>query len=560
MWLKKHWLLVLIVILGFILRFVWITRVPPSLNWDEVSHGWNAYSILKTGQDEWGKAFPIANFRAYGDYPLPLNLYFTIPFIKAFGLNTLAIRLPHVLLGTLTILSSYFVFLGVTKRKDISLLGAFFVAIDPWLLFPSRFVLQSNLSVFFITTAVALFVNGKFPLSFFAFGLTLFSYHTTRIFTPIFLLALFIIYRRELLNFFKHKRLLGTISLVILSVFLVPLPFVLSNPEARARANWVFLVDQSAINHIETWRQSSKLPPKLARLLYNRPVYFVEKFAQNYVDYFSPQFLFLNGGTQYQFSVPGWGLLYPVNLPFFYIGLILVAWRAIKKEKAYQLVLLWLLLAPIPASITNEKYAVLRSTSMLPIPQLLSALGVFWAVDKIARKWKVVVLAAYFLVLFGFVEKYLFNYFALYRSNYSWAWQYGYAFMVDYVKLHYKEYDRVVITKKYGEPHEFLLFYWPWDPAAYRKDSKLVRHKLSDWYWIDRFDKFYFVNDWDMPRVAGGEWRVESGETFSCAGATRCLLVTSPGNYPSDWNKLKTIFFLDGKPVFDILSNYETKN
>jgi len=159
--------LYLVFLLSGILRFYNLGHIPVSLNWDEVSHGWNAYSILKTGQDEWGKAFPIANFRAYGDYPLPLNLYFTIPFIKAFGLNTLAIRLPHVLLGTLTILSSYFVFLGVTKRKDISLLGAFFVAIDPWLLFPSRFVLQSNLSVFFITTAVALFVNGKFPLSFF---------------------------------------------------------------------------------------------------------------------------------------------------------------------------------------------------------------------------------------------------------------------------------------------------------------------------------------------------------------------------------------------------------
>jgi len=29
------------------------------LNWDEVSHGYNAYSILKTGKDEWGKTFPL---------------------------------------------------------------------------------------------------------------------------------------------------------------------------------------------------------------------------------------------------------------------------------------------------------------------------------------------------------------------------------------------------------------------------------------------------------------------------------------------------------------------
>src|SRR3989344_6012254 len=118
MWLKKHWLLVLIVILGFILRFVWITRVPPSLNWDEVNHGWNAYSILKTGRDEWGKAFPIANFRAYGDYPLPLNLYLTIPFVATLGLNEIALRLPHALLGVLSVLSTYFLALGLTKKKN----------------------------------------------------------------------------------------------------------------------------------------------------------------------------------------------------------------------------------------------------------------------------------------------------------------------------------------------------------------------------------------------------------------------------------------------------------
>ncbi len=548
---KKYWLLIVIVLLGFVLRFAGITQIPPSLNWDEVSHGWNAYSILKTGQDEWGEFFPITNFRAYGDYPLPLNLYLTIPFIKFLGLNAFAIRLPHVLLGTLTIISSYFVFFGVTKRKDISLFGTFFVAIDPWLFFPSRFVLQSNLSVFFLTTAAALFVNGKFPLSFLAFGLTLFSYHTTRIFTPFFLLALFIIYRRELFNFFKHKRLLGIISLVILAVFFVPLPFILSNSEARARANWVFLVDQGAINRIVNAREESKLPPGLARLFYNRPVYFVEKFTKNYADYFSPQFLFFKGGTQYQFSVPGWGLLYPVNLPFFYIGLILVAWRATKKEKAYQLVLLWLLLAPIPASITNEKFAVLRSASMLPIPQLISAIGVIWLATKISRRWKAFALTAYATLLFVNMGKYMYEYFFVYSRNYSWSWQYGYQNIADYIKACYGEYDRFIITKKYGEPHEFLLFYWPWDPAAYQKDTNLVRFAQSDWFWIDRFDKFYFVNDWDMPKVAGGEWRVESGLKIPIDGKT--LLVTSPGNFPPDFKQLKTIRFLNGDPAFIIL-------
>lgn len=556
---KTNFFLVAIVIIGFLLRVWRLSDVPPSLNWDEVSHGFNAYSILKTGADEWGKTFPIANFRAYGDYPLPLNLYLTIPFIKILGLSAFSIRLPHAILGTLTIVAAYFLSWGITKKRGLALLTSLFVALDPWFFFPSRFVLQSNLSVFLLTAGAALFVSGiascrKYLLffSFFAFGLTLFAYHTTRIFTPLFLLGLFTIYKSELARFLKENRVWSAASMLVLLVFFVPVPFILRSPEARARANWVFILDQGAVNKIISSRQQSRLPPQMSRFVYNRPVYFVEKFAQNYVEYFSPQFLFLKGGTQYQFSVPGWGLLYAVNLPFFYLGLFVFLKRALAREKNYQLALLWLILAPIPASITNESYTVLRATAMLPIPEVLSAIGLLWAGQFIGKKWRLIAIVSYSIILFGFVEKYLFNYFYIYRANYSWAWQYGYQAAVDYARAHYGEYDRIVITKKYGEPHEFLLFFWPWDPAKYKSDPNLVRFAQSDWFWVDRFDKFYFVNDWQIPQGNVSEMKTEKGINVPLVSKT--LLITSPGNYPKvGWSKIKTIHFLDGAPAFDLV-------
>jgi 4-amino-4-deoxy-L-arabinose transferase-like glycosyltransferase len=121
--------LVIIIILGFVLRFAFLTYNPPSLNWDEVSHGYNAYSLLKTGMDQWGQKFPIFNFRAYGDHPTTLNLYLTIPFIAILGLTEFAMRFPHAILGTLTIISVYFLTLGITKKRNLSLLSAFLAAI-----------------------------------------------------------------------------------------------------------------------------------------------------------------------------------------------------------------------------------------------------------------------------------------------------------------------------------------------------------------------------------------------------------------------------------------------
>jgi 4-amino-4-deoxy-L-arabinose transferase-like glycosyltransferase len=546
--------LVVIVLAGAFLRLVKLSDMPPSLNWDEVSHGYNAYSILKTGSDEWGVKFPLANFRAYGDYPLTLNLYLTTVFVSLFGLTTFALRLPHALLGIGTILASTYFAYGVTKKRSIALLVAFLVAIDPWYLFTSRFVLQSNLSVFLLTLAMALFTNRKsskwfLPLSFLSLGLTLFSYHTTRIFSPLLLLSILILFR---------KTVFTKLTVVITLLFFLPLPFILLNPDARARSTAVFLLNDSAVNTIENARNNSQLPFILQRVIYNRPVFLIEQSISHYIDYFSPQFLFFNGGTQYQFSVPDHGLLFPISMPFFYIGVFVLVYRAlIKKQKTYQLLLFWLVLAPIPASITVERFAVLRSTAMLPLPELLTAIGLIECVYWL-KKRKIRYSNISFPVFMGisvlFLTSYLVSYFGTYKQHYSWAWQYGYKDVVSFMSEHYNEYDRFIVTKKYGEPHEFILFYTSWNPSEYKLYKNLVRYNQSNWWWVDSFDKYVFVNDWQIPAV-GNTFVTEKKALTDCS-TIRCALVSSVGNAPEGWKKIKSISFLDGENAFEIYENY----
>lgn len=555
-------ILVLITILGGVLRLTSLEDNPPSLNWDEVSHGYNAYSILKTGRDEWGAFLPITNLRAYGDYPLPLNLYFTIPGILVFGLNEFGIRFPHVIFGVLSIIATFFLARGLGFGYIIGILASLFVAIDPWTLFPSRGVFQSNLSFFFITAGLACFFNRNLhkaflPLSLICLGLSLYSYHNARIFVPLLIVAFVVIWKKDLLDYWKKNKTYSIVSLVLLGAFLLPLPVILTTPEARARSNWVFLIDEGAINKIVEQRRSSELPEFLGKALYNKATYFGVSFIKNYLGYFSPEFLFFKGGTNYQFSVPNQGILYPINLLFFYIGLAIVFRFALRKKKEYLSVLFWLGLGLIPAAITQGEYHVIRSTTILPLPQIFTAVGgvavwEWWKRKTIRQKnLSVVSLITYFVLLALFGFNYLYQYGTTYKRNFSWAWQYGYKEIVAFAKENYNRYDSIIVTKKYGEPHEFFLFYWPWDPAKYRSDPNLIRFYQSNWYWVDRFDKFYFVNDWDVPKIESGIWNLESGEIISIEG--RMLLMTSPGNYPGGWRKLETIYFLDGRPVFDIL-------
>ncbi len=558
--------------IAFALRVPMLDKYPPSLNWDEISHGYNAYSIYKTGQDEWGKPLPITNFRAYGDYPLPLNLYTTIPFITILGLNETSIRLPHALLGVLTVVAAFFLVWGVTKKKELGLLTAFLVAIDPWYIFTSRFVIQSNLSVFLLTVGMAAFFwRDKFekllPIAFLCLGLSLFSYHSTRIFTPLLLIAILFLYRNEWWTKFREKSANVFISLLLIVVFFAPLPFILANPEARARSNEVFILNQSGINTIISQRQSSNLSPTLARVLYNRPIYFIKEFSKNYVEYFSPQFLFLDGGTQYQFSIPHFGLLFPVNLIFFYVGFGLLLFHASRGKKEYKLLLLWIILAPIPAALTTEHFAVLRSTTILPLPEFISVLGVFasynWTKKRLDNGAIKIGIIVYFLALLLLLGDYLQVYVTSYPRSYSWAWQYGYKEAVQSAANIYSQYDAIIVTKKYGEPHEYFLFYgaefnapWNWQPDKYRSDSSLVRFYQSNWYWVDRFDKFYFVNDWEIPK-SGNNFVLESGGKIGCdVNSLRCLLITSPNNAPSGWHKTNMVNFLDDSPAFEFYENF----
>ncbi|MEJ2441436.1 MAG: glycosyltransferase family 39 protein [Patescibacteria group bacterium] len=549
---QKNYLFVLILILAAVLRFFWISSNPPALNWDEVSHGYNAYSILKTGKDEWGKTFPLI-FRAYGDYKLPVYIYLTSLSESLFGLNAFAVRLPSVLAGIAVVLFTY---LLVKKliNKEVAVLTSLLVAVEPWSFFLSRGAFEANLSLAFIVSGVFFFIEGlekkKYLLiSAILLGLSVWTYNSARIFVPLISIVLGLVYKKEIIQIWKKDRKSIVSCSLVFALFLLPMFWQLLNPAGQARYEWVAIIDEGAITRINEARGMSNLPPFLARAIHNKGTYFLGQFFINWFSHFSPDFLFFNGGSHYQFSIPNQGLLYVVNLAFFIIGLLVLVKS---KKKSSYLILAWLVLGPVASSLTREAPHVLRAITVLPMPMVISAYGLISLIKRF-EKYKVVILVLYIIVLIISAENYLLDYFDTYREKYSWAWQYGYEQAVSKAKENYGEFDKIIVTKKYGEPHEFFLFFWPWDPGEYRNDPNLNRFYQSNWYWVDGFDKFYFVNDWEIPSE-GNTFILESGKEVDCSQES-CLLITSPENYPDGWSKFDAIDFLDGQSAFELYEN-----
>lgn len=538
-------ILLVILALSFALRFFSLTSNPPSLSWDEVSHGYNAYSILKTGHDEWGQFMPITNFRAYGDYPTTLYMYLLMPIITVFGLTDFTVRLPSAILGSLMALVIYFLAKKIVKKESVALLAAFFIALSPWGILLSRQVLQATPAVFFMTLGILIsFIAMEKKvwwsvLGAFLLGLSAYAYHNTRIYAPVLLLGLFFVYRKKLL---ANIRL--TLAIVLCSAILfIPIFTALTSTEGSARSTWVGILDQGAINRINESRGNSKLSPFFSRLIHNKVTYFTQVAAKNYVGYFSPYFLATSGGSHYQFSIQGFGVLNPAELPLFYLGLFLLFKHLRKSSKESKFLLFWLLTSPLPAIITRDPYQVVRATTMMPAVYLTIACGLKGVSDFLATKGKKITIAA--MILFGLVFgyfsiRYLDYFFRVYPVKYSESWQFGYKQAVEYAKENYSKYQRIVITKKYGEPHEFVYFYTLQDSKSLQTDPNLVRYPRSDWFWTDSFDKYVFMNDWEIKEKT--------------AKMTNTLLITSPGNFPVGGQVVKTINFLDGTPSFTIVS------
>jgi len=197
-------LLFLIVLLASFLRLWDLNNSPAGLNADEAAIGYNAYSLIQTGRDEHGQAWPI-HFKSFGDYKPGFYFYLVLPLVKFLGLNIWTVRLPSALLGILAVWLVYLLVKELFKSENLGLLSAFFLAISPWHLHYSRGGWESNAANTFILLGILIFIKALkrpklFTLSVLSFVVSLYTYHSARLVAPLLFIGLVIMARKYLLR------------------------------------------------------------------------------------------------------------------------------------------------------------------------------------------------------------------------------------------------------------------------------------------------------------------------------------------------------------------------
>ncbi|RJP20195.1 MAG: phospholipid carrier-dependent glycosyltransferase [Candidatus Omnitrophota bacterium] len=418
-------LIVLLLLVGFLIRTVGLEAVPPALNSDELLKAYDGASVYRTGQDHHGQSWPLF-FRQSGEYSTPLYIYFVGLFSVPFGVHAYSVRLPSALLGTLAILFTYLLISEIFDKKT-ALLAAALVTISPWNVQYSR-IGWEVISLIPLQLAGFLFFmrwNRKARLleltgAAICFALTFYAYPTARVFTPLLLVAICILYRRELIAHGRHT----ITGMGIFLLILTPYGWTLVQHYHAMQARWMFL---SVFQLENGWGL----------------------FGYHYLQHLSPMFLFFTGDANPLQAMPG-GVGLAVLFPFFVVGLIVLLRR---RDKISGIFLCWFLLFSIPSAMTFDRYDLysmpnsLRSACGMPMLEIVSASGIFIVTKKInrykIRKWLQVGIAVALLVNAGVVS----GIYAIRSPIFAApAFQFGIREVVEYAEAEKHKYDRVVVS------------------------------------------------------------------------------------------------------------------
>jgi len=552
----------IVLLIAAFFRFYRFPNVPPSLNWDEVAYGYNAYSVLKTGRDEFGMFLPLY-FRSLDDYKLPVYTYLTTGSIVLFGYNDFAVRFPSAFLGVLTVLLTFFLTrellwygqktgsskekisyyeLGTRNYELVALLSSFLLAILPWHIQFSRMAAEANVGLFFLVLGAVLFLKGIHKkswiifISVLSFGLSAYSYLSFRIVAPLLGLTCIVLYWKEL-RLLSRKYIIGMGIIAGLIGFLLFRDTFFNNIHIRFKATSVFNTKEAydIFQHKEQEMfDDAKLRINLTRRLFHDTRLFTSAdiMVRGYLTHFSPTFLFFDY-DQKQHHTPFVGLCYIFMIPFIPVGLYYLVRKYGKREVL--LIIGWLLIAPIPASVTWDIPHAIRVYSMVIPLVIITAIGIYYVFyslkDKRITGMFLFTGVSFLIVLSSYY--YFHQYMIHLPIERSKDWVYGRKELTKYLQTNKGKYDRIIVSSSLEWPYIFLLYYSRYDPSAYLRQGGTVSGSWEEEG--NKYDSYEFH-----------KFRAED------LHSTNTLFVGTPDEFIKTVIPLRTIYYLDGTPAIYI--------
>jgi hypothetical protein len=316
-----------------------------------------------------------------------------------------------------------------------------------------------------------------------SFALSIYSYYTAWILTPLIVFSLIFFYRKTVL-----KAKIYYIALALFTFLLIPLFINFVQDLSSSRANSEFIGNEIAVRELLDQHQN---PITKSQIILNA-------LLDKYSAYTSLEYLFFYGAR-----------ILPKDNPYqfgFFLTPFVVAfiWGLYKLKYHYKqntnFVYFLLIVAPLTASMTLGEINNWRSLPQLLPVVLITASGTLLIWNAIKNKpWLKGLCIGLLLISFGYFFLIYFRHFPLQKAvNY----QYGYKQMSSYINQNYDKYEKIVIDNRFGDinyyfrgvPSSYIPFYTYTDPVKVQNATYLSNGIA--------FDKYEFREiDWPNEKI-----------------------------------------------------------
>jgi 4-amino-4-deoxy-L-arabinose transferase-like glycosyltransferase len=362
------------------LYFCYVPVHPPGFSIDESSICYNAWTISRTGQDEYGQSWPLF-FRAFGEYKSPTLIYLLAVLFKIAGPSIAAARLLTASLGVLAALLLGALAFKITGRRLVAAIVTVTALFTPWLFESSRLVFE----VAVYPVAVVLFLiavwnahqrtrwswHEAFMLAV-TLALLTYSYSIGRLLAPLLGLGLGLFVTRE--------RWIGVAKTwALYAPLCVPLVlFHRQHPDAltgRFKALTYLSHEASVLTN-------------------------AKEFASHYLENINPWRWLFTGENNVRDHLEATGVLLFAAVVLAIAGLLIIL-RWHRRDPWWRFVLYGLLVSPIPASLTANPFPQLRLIAFPIFFLLLTIPAIRWLTEIESVPVKAVTLGTAILLIAG---------------------------------------------------------------------------------------------------------------------------------------------------------------
>lgn len=551
---KKKWYLILILVIAAFLRLWNLGANPPHLSPDEASLGYNAYSILKTGRDMHGTLLPIV-MKSFGDYTPALYVYLTIPFIYFLGLTEFATRIVGAISGVVSVYLIYLISIQVfSKFKIISTakhapyFALFLAAINPWLIHFSRGAWVPNLSLTLTLAGLYLFFrsfeeNRFLYLSVSLFASTLLAYQGAKITTLLLAILLMVLFGKKIFSYPK-KIILGSLFLGLF----ISLPVIMSIFQGRTTrldVISIFSYPRSEDYVKSILDQGGEKSDDLSYYLYHsETLNFTRAILGRYFNHFSGRFLVFEGDWENpRHNSPGMGMTLLMDIILIFSGFAAISKTGNLNKRSIYFVILWLILAPIPAVLTRDQVHAVRSFHMVIPLILFSSLGLCYIVSVL--NWfgnKGNILKGILFLLYGINYFYYLDSYHIHMPVHNAkSWDYGYGQVAKKILSVKNDYKYIVVRQSYEQPFIYLLFYGASGdsdfshPENLRDQIDFSNSEIGDVGLVNRLSNIHFLPiSWPIGGVTKGDLVVIDGVTVTAEMIGDEYKIISDIKYPDN--------------------------